>query len=161
MRSIIPPSPPRWKTVFLPGLLLGVLLALIQIVLLKWGPALGIPYFSDSFAFIWCILVLYLAIPLLFAFLMKTKTGQPAIGYHIGRCAGIPCAVLLQATMAGALVFTEVNPPDSLGMAGGALGGGAIVTIFSISLFLNIVGATLATLGAFSGSRLRKRGVSV
>lgn len=165
MRPVTPPFPPRWKTVFLPGLLLGVLLTLIQVAFFYWGPTLGIPHLLDSFTLMWWMLLLYLVIPALFAFLARCKTGQPALGYRIGRFAGISCAVLLLVTTMVALAYAQANPappppPGPPGLGAGALMNAARGVLFCSSLFLNGVGAILATFGAFLGSRLWKGGMA-
>lgn len=162
MRSITQPPPPRWKTVFLPGLLLGILLALIELAFFMVASTLGILGLPDNFTFIWWILLfLYLAIPALFAFLVKNKTGQSAIGYRIGRFAGISSAVLLMVVTIAFLASTKPDTSHSLGLAGGALVEAAMYAFFFASLFLNIFGAILATPGSFLGSRSWKRGQAI
>lgn len=109
MRPVTPP-PPAWKAVFLPGLLLGVLLALLQVALLYGLSAFGLLQLPNSFAFLWYMLLLYLVMPALFAFLVKVRTGRPATGNRVGRCAGIICAILLFGATIVSLAYTQANP---------------------------------------------------
>ena len=112
-------SPPTWKAVFLPGLLLGVLLTLLQVALLYWGPILGIPSIVASFAPVWYLWLFYLVFPALFGFLVTVRTMNPVIGYRVGRFAGITCGVLLQAVTVVVAINTLANPPPLRGLGSG------------------------------------------
>lgn len=159
MRPVTPPPP--WKTIVLPGLLFGVLLALIQVAFLYWGPTLGIPSFFDSFTPLWYTLLFYLVLPALCGFLVKCRTGKPATGYRVGRLAGISCAVLLLGVTVVTVAYTIANPPALRGLGSGAFLEMALVAELAISFFVNALGAILATFGAFLGSRSWKRGASL
>lgn len=156
MRPVTPP--PAWKAVFLPGLLLGVLLALLQVAFFYWGPILGIPSFFDSFAPVWYLLLFYLLLPALFGFLVTLRTGKPATGYRVGRLAGISCAVLLLGVTVVAITYTIANPPALRGLGSGAFLLAGLEAGLAISFFVNALGAILATIGAFLGSRSWRRG---
>jgi hypothetical protein len=149
MHPVPPPSP--WKAIFLPGLLLGVLLALLQIALLSGLSAFGLLQLSDSLY----LLLFYLVMPALFAFLVKVRTGQPATGNRVGRCAGITCAILLFGATIVFLAYIQANPqptPNAPGLMAGALREAALSFFVTTSLFINAVGALLAIIGAFLGS---------
>jgi hypothetical protein len=142
MHPVTPPSPPAWKAVFLLGLLLGVLLALLQVVLFYGLSASG----HDNDAFFLSLWLPYLIMPALFAFLVKIRTGRPAIGNRVGRCAGIICAILLFSATLVFLAYIQANPPapHAPGLMAGALLEGVKVFLFTISFFINALGILLA-----------------
>src|SRR5260370_14353570 len=96
--NVIPPPLPLWKTrvlIVLPGLLCGMLLALIQIVVILLGTAmglaLGLPRLPPTIFFIgW---LFYFVIPALLALLVTSWTRQPFSGYRAGQLAGVLCMV--------------------------------------------------------------------
>jgi hypothetical protein len=151
---LIPPLPPAWKTIGLPGLLFGILLALIQISLVLRGPYLG-----SFLPIILSVLLFYLVIPALIALLVTHRTQQPFIGYRVGKLTGVSCAVILLLITVIYLTFTLAYHPrtaaDDVQWLNILLG-----IYFVFSLGLNIVGVMLAMLGAFLGSREWRRGSS-
>ncbi len=103
------------------------------------------------------ILFLYLVIPALIAFVVTHRTQQSAIGYRVGMFSGVSCSVLLFLVMVIIIIFQIANA-EATTTAIGRLGAGAFLQTafivgFVLAFFLNGMGALLAMLGAFLGSR--------
>ena len=149
---LTPSSPSVWKTTILPGLLFGILLALVHIGLIFFLP----PQLESPFIILF-ILFLYLVIPALIAFVVTHRTQQSAIGYRVGMLSGVSCSVLLLLVMVIIIIFQIANA-EATTTAIGRLGAGAylqaaFIAGFILALFLNGMGALLAMLGALLGSR--------
>jgi len=157
--SLTPLPPPGQKSSALFGWLFGIPLALIQSALLLWSPLLGFP----SWLAIGVILVLYLAIPAGLSRIVTQRTHQSSRGYRVGRLSGLSCAVfvMLLSSIANMYLLSLATTTPT-GSYQGRLGEGAFILVDAIafeviSLLLNSLGALLAWLGAFLGSRNEQR----
>jgi hypothetical protein len=169
MRASPPvPPEPKWAMRVLPGLLGGILLTLIQLCVVLLGSRLdsqlGFPFFPHSAPIVYFLLLLfYLVIPALLAFLVTSWTRQPPFGYKAGRFAGVLCAVLLMlATLTYPPSWLDISPVSSGGhfISVAGLGRGfTIMVLYVLSLLYHVVGIQLAMLGAALGSRKGKREV--
>lgn len=163
--SLTPSPPPGQKASALFGWLLGIPLALIQSALLLWSPLLGFP----PWLAIGVTLVLYLAIPAGLSRIVTQRTHQSSRGYRVGRLSGLSCAVFVMLLTSIANIYllslattTPLGSPFPTGSYQGRLGEGAFILTAAIafeviSLLLNSLGALLAWLGAFLGSRNEQR----
>jgi hypothetical protein len=162
----IPPPPPVWKTIVLPGLLCGLLLTLIQVVIIILGSnlssGLGFPFLPHSTpATFFFLLFFYLVIPALPALLVTSWTRQPFLGYRAGRLAGVSCAVILiLATLTYPLPTLDTATGARLTPIAGLAAANTVVSRALLSVLYHIVGVLLAMLGAFLGSRTGRRAFS-
>jgi hypothetical protein len=159
---LIPSPSPVWKAIVLPGLLFGILLALIQLSLLLLSPALGFAPFLNGSSIIWFAWFFYLGIPALLAYLVRRRTGEPFMGYRVGMLTGVFCSLILLFATVILIIYSRANPPVQTyhGLGAGGLINVLLMILLGYSIFFNLVGAILSILGAFLGSRKWRRGAS-